>query len=283
MAEVGIRWNLAPVADINNNHANPGIGIRSFGETPEEVIPHARAFLRGTERGGVAGCLKHFPGMGRVAVDPHLDMPVVEVDHDELWETELRPFLEIDCPAWMPTHVYVPALQSTREPVTVSREVLTDMVRGTLGYAGLLVADDLTMGGVAGRYGPEEAIERTLTAGMDVLSVCHDPDVQISQYHHLLKRVTEDERLAVRLDESYARVCRFVETIGRKDAAATDGPTIGRKEAAEPHRLVIDSERRRAFMTQVARRAVTMLRMDGAVPSRPEMIVAPRPDPPCAG
>lgn len=209
MAELGIRWNLAPVADINNNHQNPGIGIRSFANEPGPVIEHAAAFLEGLNSSGVQGCLKHFPGKGRVAVDAHLDLPALDISSEELYSTELRPFREIPAAAWMPSHIYLSGYQEKREPLTVSKRILTDMVRNELGFQGVLVADDLTMGGVTRYLSPAEAVERCFAAGMDVLSVCHNSEIQTAQFEHLLKRIQTDSFLQHRLEESRARVERF--------------------------------------------------------------------------
>lgn len=124
MKAVGLDWNLAPVVDINNNPHNPGIGIRSFAEEPREVVRSAELFLQGMKAGGILCCLKHFPGKGRITKDAHITMPELDIPAEQIREEELLPFRELDADSWMPSHVYCPALQSIKEPATLSREIL---------------------------------------------------------------------------------------------------------------------------------------------------------------
>ena len=147
MKAVGIDWDLAPVVDVNRNPSNRGIGVRSFSADTAEVVRYAGRFVEGLSDSGVLCCLKHFPGLGAVEADPHIDLPVLGCSREELFGKDLPPFLGIEADCWMPTHVWVPAIQSRKEAVTVSSEVLTGFVRDELGFDGLLLADDLNMGG----------------------------------------------------------------------------------------------------------------------------------------
>ncbi|PIE05225.1 MAG: glycoside hydrolase [Spirochaetales bacterium] len=211
MRAVGLDWNLAPVVDVNCNPQNRGIGIRSFSTDTGMVIRCARSFIRGLEESGVRSCLKHFPGLGGVENDPHLKLPVLNDSRSVIESRDLRPFREIPSACWMPTHVYVPALQSREEPVTLSREVLTDFIRGQLGFDGILVADDLNMGGVMNSVSLEEAVVRSFEAGMDVLSVCEGSERQCRAFEALEKAVSESEYLQLRLEESRERIQRFID------------------------------------------------------------------------
>ncbi len=206
MKDVGIDWNLAPVVDINNNSDNPAIGIRSFSNNKDTVIEYASKFVLGLKESGVISCLKHFPGNGRVASDPHIDMPVLNVPKAELYKTELSPFLSINAPSWMPTHIYIPAIQSSKEPITVSKEILTDMIRGELGYKGVLLADDLNMGGVSNFYLPEELAFKTLSAGMDMLSFCDNTTKQIAAKKYLRKKIIQDKFFLEKIVKSSERI-----------------------------------------------------------------------------
>ena len=206
MRAVGIDWNLAPVVDINNNPGNPAIGVRSFSDNKDTVIKYASKFSAGLKDIGIITCLKHFPGNGRVITDPHIDMPILNISRDEIYKTELAPFLAINAPSWMPTHLYVPAIQTSKEPITVSSEILTDMIRSELGYEGVLIADDLNMEGVSNFYSPEELALKTLKGGMDMISFCDNMEKQIRVKKFLDKKITHSEELVERITQAAERI-----------------------------------------------------------------------------
>jgi len=209
MNAIGVSWNLAPVVDINCNPKNPGIGVRSFGDSPDQVIAYARAFVEGMKSERVMSCLKHFPGKGRVDVDAHLDLPILDIPQSLLYEYELRPFKEIQADSIMPSHIYMPQLQASRVPASMSREILTDLARNVLNYRGVLVADDLGMGGVSNYFTPEEAAIQGLRNGMDYLTYCHDPVVQRRVKKILIREIEKSPELEKRFQESLQRVEKF--------------------------------------------------------------------------
>lgn len=270
MASVGILWNLAPVVDINNNHQNPGIGIRSYGEEPDSVISYASAFLRGMADFGVTGCLKHFPGKGRVAVDAHKDMPSLDISREELHRTELRPFVEISADAWMPSHIFLSSCQTVKEPLTISREILTGLAREELGFQGVLVADDLTMGGLTKYVSPTDAIERTFYAGMDVLSVCHNSEIQRLQFRHLEKQIHRNSLFAQRLEESLARTEAFTERLLSRFESAPKMDPSNLPKAGGEEVMVELAERALDAGSRGSRDAIGGLRGE-----KPELILAP--------
>jgi len=163
MRSLGINWNLAPVVDINSLPQNPGIGVRSYGDTPEQVITYASAFIKGLQKSGVCSCIKHFPGLGRVSIDPHLGRPEIYFSKAELLLEELRPYIEMQADSIMPSHAFYSALQTINEPASLSKEVLTDFARNELGFQGLFVADALTMGGVTSTVTPTNAAIKALS------------------------------------------------------------------------------------------------------------------------
>ena len=209
MRAIGVNWNLAPVVDVNCNPKNPGIGVRSFGDSPEQVISYARAFVDAMSENGVMSCLKHFPGKGRVEVDAHLDLPVLDVPLSTLDSEELRPFKEVPADSIMPSHIFMPQLQVRRVPASMSREILTDLARDYLKYQGVLVADDLGMGGVSNYFKPEEAAIEGLKNGMDYLTYCHEPEIQRRVKKILIKEIERSSELEGRLQQSLSRVERF--------------------------------------------------------------------------
>jgi beta-N-acetylhexosaminidase len=171
LAAVGVTMNLAPVADVNTNPSNPVIGVRSFGHDPALVARHVAAFARGTQAAGVAACAKHFPGHGDTSVDSHLDLPVV---HGDLGAALLpfRAAVDAGVSAVMTAHLVVPELDDA--PATLSRRVLTELLREELGFGGAIVTDALEMRAISGRLGFGAAAVSALAAGADALCLGHD-------------------------------------------------------------------------------------------------------------
>jgi len=172
----GIDIDFAPVLDVDSNPANPVIGERSFGSTPDEALRFALPFLRGLREAGIIPCGKHFPGHGDTDRDSHHELPVVRRDRAALEKTELVPFraaIAAGLPLLMTAHVVYPALDPDN-PATVSPFVLRDLLRGELGYRGVLITDDLEMKGISGASSVPAAAVRALRAGADWALVCND-------------------------------------------------------------------------------------------------------------
>ncbi len=205
LAAAGVNLNLAPVADANTNPLNPVIGVRSFGAEPELVARHVAAFVTGTQRQGVAACAKHFPGHGDTAADSHRELPVLEGD----LESALLPFraaVAAGVRAVMPGHLLVPALDDA--PASLSEPILSGLLRGELGFEGLVVTDALEMAAVSSTYGVEEAAVRALIAGADSLGLGHDLHEDAVERVHaaIVDAVRAGRLLEERLAEAAARV-----------------------------------------------------------------------------
>ncbi|MEV0635074.1 glycoside hydrolase family 3 protein [Streptomyces sp. NPDC050619] len=173
LAACGVNLNWAPSADVNSNPSNPVIGVRSFGAAPELVARHTAAYVTGLQSAGVAACTKHFPGHGDTAIDSHHALPRIDADASVLDGRELAPFraaITAGSRALMTAHILVPALDPDR-PATLSRRILTDLLRGELGYDGLIVTDGMEMQAIAGTYGIERGSVRALAAGADAICV----------------------------------------------------------------------------------------------------------------
>ena len=171
----GVDLDLAPCADVNSDPANPVIGVRSFGADPGVVARHTAAFVGGLRSAGVAACAKHFPGHGAVTVDSHVSLPAVAAPVGVLRARELAPFraaIRAGVAAVMPGHLLVPALDAV--PATVSRPIVTGLLRGELGFDGLVVTDALDMGGIGGPEAIPATVVRALAAGADLC--CLGPD-----------------------------------------------------------------------------------------------------------
>ncbi|MFE9625817.1 glycoside hydrolase family 3 protein [Streptomyces sp. NPDC006527] len=173
LAACGVNFNWAPSADVNSNPDNPVIGVRSFGADPALVARHTAAYVTGLQSAGVAACTKHFPGHGDTAVDSHLALPRIDADPAVLTERELAPFrtaIAAGTRAVMSAHILVPALDPGR-PATLSHRILTDLLRGDVGYDGLIVTDGMEMQAVAGTYGIERGSVLAIAAGADAICV----------------------------------------------------------------------------------------------------------------
>jgi beta-N-acetylhexosaminidase len=171
LAELDITLNYAPSADVNANPANPVIGVRSFGADADLVARHTVAYVAGVQGAGVAACAKHFPGHGDTVTDSHLALPTVHASRALLDERDLPPFraaVAIGVRAIMSGHLLVPALDPSM-PATLSRTVLTELLRGELGFGGMLVTDAIEMRAVAAMFAPGEIAVRALAAGADAI------------------------------------------------------------------------------------------------------------------
>ncbi|QOV35674.1 glycoside hydrolase family 3 protein [Streptomyces ferrugineus] len=173
LAACGVNLNWAPSADVNSNPANPVIGVRSFGADTALVARHTAAYVTGLQSAGVAACTKHFPGHGDTAVDSHHALPRIDAALDVLSDRELAPFraaIAAGTRAVMSAHILVPALDPGH-PATLSRPVLTDLLRGELGYGGLIVTDGMEMQAIAATYGIERGSVLAIAAGADAICV----------------------------------------------------------------------------------------------------------------
>jgi beta-glucosidase-like glycosyl hydrolase len=174
MKRSGIHLNLAPCADVNTNPNNPVIGYRSFGDQAERVAKYAFAAYSGMKKAGIGACLKHFPGHGDTAVDSHLGLPILHKTKEELQTEELIPFqygIDRGVELIMVGHLAVPALTGGKDiPASISRELITDLLKGEMGFKGLVISDALNMKAVASLYSEAGELEwQAFHAGNDIL------------------------------------------------------------------------------------------------------------------
>lgn len=172
---IGMHFNFAPVVDINNNPKNPVIGFRSFGDNKENVTRKAKAYMDGMMNGGVISSLKHFPGHGDTDVDSHHDLPQLTFSKDRLEALEMFPFKELikaGAPAIMVAHMNIPSLDPTPNiPSSISRPIVTGILREELGFRGLTVTDAMDMNGVKKFFPNGEADVMAIIAGHDLLEI----------------------------------------------------------------------------------------------------------------
>lgn len=205
---LGFDIDFAPVLDIHTNPQNPIIGDRAFGTDPEAVARRALAFAHGLAAAGVLACGKHFPGHGDTATDSHLELPRIDHAMERLERVELVPFARAAAarlPMIMTAHVVFAALDPAT-PATLSHRVVTGLLRERLGYAGVIVSDDLDMRAIADRMGAGDAAVAAVRAGCDVLLLCRDPAYQAGARDALIREAERDGQLRARIAESAARV-----------------------------------------------------------------------------
>ncbi|MBA3366569.1 MAG: glycoside hydrolase family 3 protein [Actinobacteria bacterium] len=209
LAKVGANLNLAPVVDVNSDPANPVIGVRSFGADPRRVAAHGVAFVEGTQERGVGACAKHFPGHGDTTVDSHFGLPRIGRGLEQLREVELVPFravIEAGVEAIMTAHVHFTALDEA--PATLSRPILTGLLREELGFGGAVVTDALEMEAIAGSVGVARGAVRSLQAGADLLCIGREAPQEDARL--ALQEAMRDGTLATeRLEEAAGRVDRL--------------------------------------------------------------------------
>jgi beta-N-acetylhexosaminidase len=205
---VGVTLDFAPVLDVHTNPRNPVIGDRALAEEAVEVARLGSVIVQALQAGGVAACGKHFPGHGDTLADSHLELPLVEHPPERLREVEFLPFrsaIAAGVATIMTAHVLVPAFDETR-PATLSRTVVTDLLRGELGYEGVILSDDLEMKALANDWSVPDAALLAIEAGCDGVLICSgDHDVQAAALEALVHAV-EDGRLPLtRVDDALKR------------------------------------------------------------------------------
>ncbi|MFD9907860.1 glycoside hydrolase family 3 protein [Streptomyces sp. NPDC059063] len=236
LAECGVNFNWAPSADVNSDPDNPVIGVRSFGADPDLVARHTAAYIEGLQSSGVAACAKHFPGHGDTAVDSHHAIPHIDIDPDLLNARELVPFraaIAAGTRAVMSAHIRVPALDPDH-PATLSRRILTDLLRGELGFDGLIVTDGIEMQAISGTYGIERGVVLAIAAGCDAICVGGglNDDLTVRRLRDaLVSAVRAGELPEERLADAAARVRALAAWTSRSTGGAVPDPEIGLRAA----------------------------------------------------
>ncbi|MGW0195958.1 glycoside hydrolase family 3 protein [Nonomuraea sp. NPDC003201] len=241
LAACGINLDMAPSADVNTEADNPVIGTRSFGPDPELVARHTVAAVEGLQSVNVAACVKHFPGHGATRVDSHLAIPVVDVDLDVLRKRELAPFraaVGAGARSVMTAHVAVPAVTG-ETPATLSSAALTGLLRGELGYDGVVITDALDMRAITRSVGLAGGAVLTLAAGADLLCLGPLPtydDVQ-AIIGEIVSAVREGRLPLSRLEEAAARVAALRAWFGAPAPVAAEQNVVGLHAARRAVRL----------------------------------------------
>lgn len=241
LAGCGVNLNMAPDADVNTEADNPVIGTRSFGDEPALVARHTVAAVEGLQAAGVAACVKHFPGHGATRVDSHLAIPVVDVTPEVLRERELAPFraaIAAGTRTIMTAHVAVPVLTGEM-PATLSSAALTELLRGELGYDGVVVSDALDMHAITKSVGLDGGAVRSLAAGADLLCLGPIPDRDdvLAVIDAIVEAAVQGTLPPARLEEAAARVEALRAWFGTVSAAPAGLDGIGLRAARRAVRL----------------------------------------------
>jgi len=246
---IGITLDFAPVLDVHTNPKNPVIGDRALGEKAAEVARLGAAIIRTLQAQGIAACGKHFPGHGDTQADSHHELPLVEHPPERLREVELVPFraaIEAGVATIMTAHVLVPALDETR-PATLSKRLVTGLLREELKYDGVILSDDLEMKAVANEYAVPSAAVLAVEAGCDGVLICSgDHDTQAAALESLVHAI-EDERLRLtRVEDALARLQRAKERF-------LAAPIAARPPHGRALRAILGRDEHRAIADEMAR------------------------------
>ncbi|WP_395482949.1 glycoside hydrolase family 3 protein [Streptomyces sp. KHY 26] len=247
---LGINQDYSPDADVNVNPANPVIGVRSFGADPAAVAELVAAEVKGYQSSRVAATAKHFPGHGDTAVDSHYGFPVITHSR-ELWEkldaVPFRSAIAAGIDSIMTAHIQFPALDDSGDPATLSEPILTGILRGELGYDGVVITDSLGMEGVRTKYGDDRVPVLALKAGVDQL--LNPPSIDTA-WHAVLKAVQDGELTEARLDESILRILRMKSRLGLFGEPYVDRAGVDRVVGTRSHLATAD---------RIAERTTTLL------------------------
>ncbi|MDO5287356.1 MAG: glycoside hydrolase family 3 protein [Actinomycetia bacterium] len=259
---MGVNVNFAPCSDVNVNPANPVIGVRSFSSRPDLVAELAAAQVAGYQAGGwVASSTKHFPGHGDTTVDSHTGLPVITHSRQEWEQTDLPPFrraIAAKVDMVMTAHLLVPALDGSGDPATLSKPILTGILRRELGYQGVVVTDSLEMAGVRQRYRDDEIAVRALEAGVDQLLMPADHE---AAWAGVLQAVRSGRLSEQEIDEKVRRVLTLKERRGIIREPSSPRSRLDQVGTAE-HRQAADA---------IAKASVTLVKNDSRVlPLRPQ-------------
>ncbi|MBC2863636.1 glycoside hydrolase family 3 C-terminal domain-containing protein [Streptomyces mexicanus] len=253
---MGINQDYSPDADVNVNPANPVIGVRSFGADPDAVARMVVAEVRGYQGSGVAATAKHFPGHGDTAVDSHYGFPVITHSR-ELWEkldaVPFRAAIKAGIDSIMTAHIQFPALDDSGDPATLSRPILTGILREELGYDGVVITDSLGMEGVRSKYGDDRVPVLALKAGVDQL--LNPPSLDVA-WNAVLNAVRTGELTEDRLDESILRILRLKARLGLFQNPYTTPADVTRTVGTPEHLKAADA---------IAERTTTLLVDEGGL------------------
>lgn len=216
VAAFSLNVDFAPVLDIASAESHSVLGSRTAGDSPEVVARFAEEFLGGLAESGILGCGKHFPGLGSGCLDSHLTMPRIEKSAEQLWEHDLLPYrsLAARLPMVMVAHAAYPALEPDAAlPASLSRRIVTGLLKGKIGFEGLVLSDDLEMGGVLEGRTVGEAAVAAVAAGCDMLLVCRRAEYVQAAFQAIVRRAERDSVFRTTVEQAAEKVIRARQTL----------------------------------------------------------------------
>ena len=279
---IGYTGTFGPVMDVNNNPANPVIGIRSFGDRPDQVAAHGTAFIRGLHAAGALSTLKHFPGHGDTDTDSHTGLPCVDKTYEELKAFELIPFqagIDAGADMVMTAHIVYPQVEtgtyisaetgeSIHLPATLSRTILTDILRGDMGFAGLIVTDAMNMDAIARHFNALDAAKLAIEAGVDLILRPVETDTleglrALDQYVQDVAALAENGTISMEaVDAAVLRVLNFKEKHGL--LAPFDVANV--EERVQRALDTVGSPAHHETEWEISRKAVTLIKNGNVLP-----------------
>ncbi|HEY3768200.1 MAG TPA: beta-N-acetylhexosaminidase [Candidatus Angelobacter sp.] len=229
---LGFNTDFAPVFDLGFEASRSVLTSRTASDDAKKTIEYAREFLRGLKDSKVLGCGKHFPGLGEGNLDSHHDMPVIQKSWKKMWAEDLVPYRELrrQIPFVMVAHASYPEVTNNKLPASLSRKWMQDVLRKKIDYKGLIISDDLEMGGVLSTGEIEDVAVETLRAGADMFLVCHNQDLVWRGFEAVLRTAERDSKFATQVAKAAKRVLAF-----KKKSAELRG------FAAEPKVKIVDN------------------------------------------
>ncbi|HEV3316092.1 MAG TPA: beta-N-acetylhexosaminidase [Candidatus Angelobacter sp.] len=212
---LGFNTDFAPVLDLRLKASRSVLTSRAASANPQQVIRYAEEFLRGLKAARVLGCGKHFPGLGGASLDSHKDMPVVRKAWNKMWVEDLVPYRQLhrQLPFAMVAHAAYPDVTKDKLPASLSKKWMKGILRDKIGYRGIIVSDDLEMGGVLAAGSIEEVAVETLRAGADMFLVCQsldpNPELPWRAYEAVLREAEKDRHFAAHVAQASARILKF--------------------------------------------------------------------------
>jgi beta-N-acetylhexosaminidase len=242
LTAVGISLDYAPVLDVHTNPGNPVIGDRALAERAEDVARLGSVIIRTLQAEGIAACGKHFPGHGDTSTDSHHELPLIEHPPDRLEAVELVPFkaaIAADVASIMTAHILIPALDRER-PATLSPDIVDGILKKRLGYAGLVLSDDLEMKAISGRYGHSDATVQAIAAGCDAVLMCAPkPDEQWAALEAVVHAAEEGRIPLKRIEDAFARGRRVKERfLAAPHTTVLTGAALKRVLGSDEHQAV---------------------------------------------
>lgn len=239
---MGINWDFAPVVDVNTNPDNPIIGNRSFGSEVSNVISSASAYASGLQDNNILAAIKHFPGHGDTSTDSHLDLPVVSHNLDRLNNIELAPFkalMKEGIGGVMVAHLYVPSLESGKGiPASVSKNIITGLLKEKLGYKGLIITDALNMGAVANKYKPGELDALAFKAGNDIMLFSQG----VAEGKKLIQKAIDNGEISqARVEESVKKILLTKYFLGLDKYSPKNPENINSDLNNDSHKMLVQN------------------------------------------